>query len=43
MQTDRLFKLSTRRKFAGGAALAMIATLLVVAATTLAIRMTQQV
>lgn len=43
MQTDRLFKLSTRRKFAGGAALAMIATLLVVAATTLAIRMTRQV
>ena len=43
MQTDRLFKLSTRRKFAGGAALAMIATLLVVAATTLAIRMARQV
>jgi len=43
MQTDRLFKLSTRRKIAGGIALAMIATLLVVAATTLAIRMTRQV
>ena len=35
MQTDRLFKLSTRRRIAGGIALAMIAMLLVVAATTL--------
>ena len=43
MQTGCLFKLSTRRRIAGGIALAMIAMLLVVAATTLAIRMTRQV
>ena len=43
MQTGCSFKLSTRRRIAGGIALAMIATLLVVAATTLAIRMTRQV
>ena len=43
MQTGCSFKLSTRRRIAGGIALAMIAMLLVVAATTLAIRMARQV
>lgn len=43
MQTFPLCTLPRRRKHFGGIALAMIATLLVVAATTLAIRMTQQV
>ena len=43
MQTLPLCTLPRRRKHVGGIALAMMATLLVVAATTLAIRMARQV
>ena len=43
MQTQALCTLSWRSRQVGGIALAMIATLLVVAATTLAIRMARQV